>query len=292
MANLTDPVSLQFEPTNPMQYLVTPQLQAQWESEKEGFAPWQMWDSKARDDWHNAMLSGRGILKIYSENDPDYRSVLEVVNYGRFHCEPLGGGNLENHRFCGEEGIYLSRFEILNNPDRFPLVNKEEFEALSISSDWWKYIEENFGTHFARWRSLGLDVNSNTFSGAETLYCCQFIIEDEKGVRHFVLFDALTRTPLIVEDLKEFTGSYDYPYVSWATHPNSNNFWSKGFSDDIFQIAYAISVLTNQELTAREKANFKPRAYNPLMFTDVAKLDAAQYQPDRLVPFDSMGGTR
>ena len=48
----------------------------------------------------------------------------------------------------------------------------------------------------------------------------------------------------------------------------------------------------NQELTNREKKNFNSRAYDKDMFTDIAKLDAAQYRPDTLVPANTMGGTK
>ncbi len=48
----------------------------------------------------------------------------------------------------------------------------------------------------------------------------------------------------------------------------------------------------NQELTNREKKNFNSRAFDKDMFQDVAKLDAAQFRPDSLVPANTMGGTK
>jgi len=50
--------------------------------------------------------------------------------------------------------------------------------------------------------------------------------------------------------------------------------------------------MVNQELTNREKKNFNSRAFDKDMFTDVAKLDAAQYRPDALVPANTNGGTK
>jgi hypothetical protein len=50
--------------------------------------------------------------------------------------------------------------------------------------------------------------------------------------------------------------------------------------------------MVNQELTNREKRNFGARAYDKDIFTDVRKLDEAQYRPDALVPADTKGGTR
>lgn len=289
-ANLTDPVKLQFQETNPEDYLVVPKIQAQFDNEKDGLLPHQMWNSKARDLMHDALLSGRSIAKIYAENDPKYRSVFESVNYSNFHCQPLGGAYIENHLFCGEEGIYMTLEDIISN-DNFPKAQRDKIANFSYTDEWWQYLETTYGTHFARYRSMFQNINSNSFSGTKTLFLNQFCIT-RRGVRYYVLFDPISKNWLQIERLKDFTGTDLYPYKSAATHQDSQVFWSKGFSDDIFSVAVVVSTLLNQELTNREKSNFNARAYDPSMFTDEAKLDAAQYIPDRLVPVDTMGGTR
>lgn len=289
-ANLTDPVKLQFQETNPQDYLIIPKIQAQFDNERDGLLPNQMWNSKARDLMHDALLSGRAIAKNYAESDPEYRNVFETVNYTNFHCQPLGGAYLENHLFVGEEGIYMTLEDIVSNP-AFPKKQRDKIANFSYTDEWWQTVEQTYGTHFSRFKSMYLNVNANTFSGSKTLYLAQFIIT-RRGVRYFVLFDPISKNWLQIEKLSDLTGSDLYPYKSAATHQDSQNFWSKGFSDDIFSVAVVVSTLLNQELTNREKSNFNARAYDPSMFTDEAKLDAAQYIPDRLVPFDSQGGTR
>jgi hypothetical protein len=289
-ANLTDPVKLQFQETNPEDYLVVPKIQAQWEAEKDGLAPHQMWNSKARDLMHDALLSGRSIAKIYAENEPTYRNIFESVNYSNFHCQPLGGAYLENHLFVGEEGIYMTLEDIISN-ESFPKEQRDKIANFSYTDEWWQQLEDTYGTHFARYRSMFLNINSNTFTGTKTLMLCQFIIT-RRGVRWYCLFDPISKNWLKIEQWKDMNGSDLYPYKSAATHQDSQNFWSKGFSDDIFSVAIVVSTLLNQELTNREKSNFNARAYDPTMFTDEAKLDAAQYIPDRLVPVDTMGGVR
>ena len=289
-ANLTDPVKLQFVETNPQDYLVIPKIQAQFDNEKDGLLPHQMWNSKARDLMHDSLLSGRAIAKIYAENEPEYRNVFESVNYTNFHCQPLGGAYIENHLFCGEEGITMTLEDIVSN-DSFPKAQRDKIANFSYTDEWWQQIETTYGTHFARFKSMWLDVYSNTFTGTKTLMLNQFIIT-RRGVRYYVLFDPISKNWLQVEKLHDFTGSDLYPYKSAATHQDSQNFWSKGFSDDIFSVAVVVSTLLNQELTNREKSNFNARAYDPTMFTDEAKLDSAQYIPDRLVPVETMGGVR
>lgn len=289
-SNLVDPVKLQFVETNPQDYLVVPKVQAQWENEKDGLAPNQMWNSKARDMMHDALLSGRALGKIYAESEPEYRTTFEVTNYSNFHCQPLGGGYLENHLFAGEEAIYMTLEDIAQNPS-FPKTQRDKIANFSYTDEWWQNIEQRYGTKFARFKSLGLDVYSNTFSGTRTLMLNQFVITHQ-GVRFYVLFDPITQIWLQCEKLEDFLGTSKFPWKSASTHQDSQNFWSKSFSDDIFSVALTISTLLNQELTNREKSNFNARAYDPTMFTDEAKLDAAQYIPDRLVPADTMGGTR
>lgn len=289
-ANMTDPVKLTFHETNPQDYLIVPKVQALWEQEKDGLQPNQMWNSKARDLMHDALLSGRAIAIEYAENDPVYRNVFDTVNYSEFHCQPLGGGYLENHLFVGQEGIYMTLEDIISN-ESFPLEQRKKVQNFSFTNEYWQYIEDTYGTHFARFKSMYLNIQSNTFSGAKTLFLNQFIIT-RHGVRYKVLFDPISKIWLSCEKLRDINGSDLYPYKSAATHQDSKNFWSKGFSDDIFAIALTISTLLNQELTNREKSNFNARAYDPAMFTDEAKLDAAQYIPDRLVPADTMAGTR
>jgi hypothetical protein len=289
-ANLTDPVKLQFTETNPQDYLVIPKIQAQFDNEKDGLLPHQMWNSKARDLMHDALLSGRSIAKIYAENEPSYRNIFESVNYTNFHCQPLGGAYIENHLFVGEEAIYMTLEDIISN-DNFPKAQRDKIANFSYTDEWWQQLETTYGTHFARYRSMHLNVNSNSFTGTKTLMLNQFCIT-RRGVRYYVLFDPISKNWLQIEKLSDFMGTDLYPYKSAATHQDSQNFWSKGFSDDIFSVAVVVSTLLNQELTNREKSNFNARAYDPSMFTDEAKLDAAQYIPDRLVPVDTMAGTR
>lgn len=288
-ANLTDPVQLNFQPTRPSDYLLTPKLQAQWENERDGLEPHQMWNSKARDLTHDGLVSGRMIAKIFGESDP-FRNVFDTTNYTNFHCQPLGGGYLENHLFAGEEAIYLTLEDIITN-DRFPKSQREKIQNFSYTDEWWQNLEQRYGTRFARFKSLGLNIESNTFTGTKTLMLNQFVIT-YKGVRYYTLFDPISKIWLQCEKLEDFLGTSKFPWKSAATHQDSQNFWSKGFSDDIFPIALTISTMLNQELTNREKQNFNARAYDPTMFTDEAKLDAAQYLPDRLVPIDTNNGTK
>lgn len=290
LAMFNDQIQIKFKATNPAQHLIVPKIQAHWETERDSLAPNAMWNYKARADRFNALLSGRGILKEYAYNDPEYTNSLEIVYYSDFHCQPKGGGILENHLFTGTESNFKTLFD-LKSSDKYDQAQVKKIEDTAWSDSMFEQLETTYGTKFARWAALGFNIESNSFSGDVSYNFCDFVIT-HNGVRYNVVFEPCSGTWVYVKPWKEDFPSGLYPFKSWATHEDDQNFWSKSYADDLFPIADSIITMFNQELTNREKKNFNARAFDKDMFTDVAKLDAAQYRPDALVPADTMGGTK
>lgn len=290
LAMFNDQIQIKFKALNPAQYLVVPKLQAHWEAERDNLSPNARWNYKARTDRFNAVMSGRGIFKEFAYNDPEYKNVLQVINYSDFHCQPLGGGILDNHLFKGTEGNFRTKYELKSN-DKYDQTQVEKLLKYSWSDEYFQQLEITYGTKFARWRALGLDVETNNFAGDYTYNLCDFIIQED-GIDYNVVFEPCSGIWLYVEPWTDTYPSGNNPYKSYATHEDDKNFWSKSYADDFFQIADSVITMFNQELTNREKKNFNSRAFDKDMFTDVAKLDAAQYRPDSLVPADTMGGTK
>lgn len=284
LADFNDEINLKFKPTNTAQYLIIPKIQALWENERDSMAPNAMWNYKARTDRFNAAISGRGIIKNYAENVPSYRNVFEVVNYSDFHCQPFGGGVLENHLFAGQEGLFRTIEDLMSDKS----LDQEQVKKLkdfSYSSQDWQTIQQTYGTKLARFTSQGLKT-SNSFAGAKTYNLCEFIVTC-RGIRYRVLFEPCTKIWLKVDVWTDIRPSGNYPWISWATHEDHKVFWSKSYADDLFHVADAVITMVNQELTNREKKNYNSRAYDESMFTDVQKLDEAQYMPDTLVPVNT-----
>ena len=290
LAQFNDEMKLKFKATNPAQYLVLPKVQAHWEHERDSMTPNAMWNYKARQGRFNAMLSGRYILEEYAMNDPEYKNVLNVINYSDFHCDPLGGGLLENHSFAGKEGCFRSKFDLLNS-NKYDEKQVDKLVKYGWSDAMFTNLETSYGTRFTRWKALGLDPITNSFKGEPTYNLCDFIVT-YNGVRYNVVFEPCSGVWLYCKPWKETKKSGRYPWHSAATHEDDKNFWSKSYADDFFPISDSIITMFNQELTNREKKNFNSRAFDKDMFTDVAKLDAAQYRPDTLVPANTMGGAK
>ena len=286
-------IDLDFHDAHPSDYFSAKKIKAVFNKIKNSPNLNDKWDYKIRQDKKLAVMSGRGIMSYYAESDPEYKSVLEVVDYHDFHCQPLGGGLLENHLFAGQENVILSKSQLEAGAES-GLYNKEMVKLLISRAEDKTYIEEvnrALQGRLSRFRAMGLDADSNTYVGEPMFNLCKWVLT-MAGTRYYLLFDPRTRTALRCESLKEVTGTSKMPWKSWATHEDHKVFWSKCFGDDLFGIADSTEVLFNQDLTNREKKNLGARAYDEEMFKDVAKLDAAQYRADALVPADTKGGSR
>lgn len=293
LSDFDEPISLIFKPQDPSDYFKSKKTTAAWEIERSSTRAGAKWDEKVRWDKKNAVFSGRGIIRYDAESDPKYRSNFRVVNYKYFHCQPLGGGHLENHLFAGEENVFRTKADLIKGVEN-GIYEAEHVATLvdrASSTEYQAQISSALKEKFARFQALKLDPESHGYVGETSFNLCEWALTFE-GDRYYLVFDPWTKTAIRCELLKEVYSSGYYPWTSWATHEDDEVFWSKSYADDAYPVADSIMTMANQELTNREKRNFGARAYDMEMFPDVSKLDAAQYRPDQLVPADTHGGTR
>lgn len=289
-ADFDEPIELRFKRKHPSDYFKMQRIQSAWDLEKAKYTRESRWDFKARVDKSLNILHGRSILKEYAFSDPKYTNVLDVVDPLYFHCQPQGGGLLENHLFAGEEGILRTESDLVNSSIYDKDQVKELVEAAQ-SEDYMTKTTEWSREKLQRFTVLGLDPENNNYVGEKTFNLVEWVLT-HKGKRYYLLFDPWTGIWVRGELLKDIYSKDLYPWVSWATHEDSAVFWTPGYADIIYPVADAIVTLYNQELTNREKRNLGARFYDPEMIKDVAKLDESQYRPDALVPIDTKGGTR
>lgn len=293
LADFNQPIELRFEERHPADYFVAQKVTAAWRTEKDSTRPEARWNQKMRWDRFNAVISGRGIMLYYAESDPQYNSVLATVNYNDFHCQPKGGGQLENHLFCGQEGIFKSVAELKKGVRSgiYDAAGVKNCIDLSQDEQYENRVESDLSDRLARFRALDQDTEMNSYVGEEMVNLCQWGLTID-NVRYYLLFEPWTKSVIRFCKLTDIYPADLWPWVSWATHENDKVFWSKSFADDIAPIADSIITLFNQELTNREKKNFGARAYDKDMFPDEGKLDAAQFRPDALVPADTKQGAK
>lgn len=272
------------------QYTAARKIQAAWEMQATANVPNAKWDMKDRWLKRNAIFAGRAQASIFSESEPEYKNYFNVVDHYDFHCEPAGGGYLENHLYCGEDGIYKNEEDVVEK-SREGYYDREQVAELlnKTNKSEHKETQDEYDTRNARLRAMGIDVETENFVG-QTIYRFSQFIVTYRGVRWYVLFEPQNGLWVRIKPWKEVVKSGLYPYISWATHEDPRNYWSKAPADDARPLAEVINILLNQELYNRHKKNMGQRAYDPTMFHDVEAL--SDWRPDGLVPVDTKGGTR
>lgn len=269
-------------------------LFAQFSSSTLPSAQWSLKDRWCRK---MAIFSGVGVYCIYGDNRNGNLNInFETKDYYDFHCEPGGGGDLESHLFCGEEGIFKTREELEDGAKEGYYDLQQVASLLAFDSTaGYKENMDAYNDRMNRHRALGLDPATNNYTGQQVYKFAQWFMT-YKGVRWYLLFEPtmgkwIRACPLRdMYPIVESTGDALWPYVAWHTHEEARVFWSKAPCDDARPIAVNINRLLNQELYNREKKNAGQRAYDPEMYPDLDAL--ADWRPDGLVPFDSKGGQR
>ena len=247
------------------------------------------WAKKDRISKKMAIPTGIGGFKIFAENDPKYKHFLEAIDPYDWVADPIGGSDVELHRFGFQDNIFKSEFQIRGVKH----YNQDQVEQL-VSSNGdaeFKRNELSLRGKLNRFSAIGMDIDHGglkDFAG-DNLFRLTEGFTDYKGERWYVLMDMETGIWLRVEKLRDVfdskgRGNKDektmLPWVFWHTHPDPFNFYSKAPADDIYPIASAMRTIFNQGLYNISKRNAGQRAYDPDIFTNPAQLE---FRPDGLV---------
>ncbi len=295
LSEIDDPPTVEFTHQDLADLKVARRVTAAFAAEVVSTMPEAMWAYKDRVGKKLAIFSGRCTYKYFAESPeiegkPSYRSVFKVIDYTDFHCEPGGGGILEEHLFCGEENIYKTKQEIEDNAAAgiYDPMQVQELLSATGESDY-KDTMTQYTEYLNRHTSLGLNPATQNYVGQHLFRCVEWYLT-YKGVRYYCLFEERSGKWLRVKPLVELFESNMYPYKSWATHEDLRVFWSKAPCDDARPVARTINRVLNQELYNREKRNNGQRLYDPDMIYDLeAFIDT---RPDGVVPVDTKGGQR
>ena len=238
------------------------------------------WPQKDRWEKKLAIFSGRGIAEVFSESDPEYKSHYRVVDHEDFMFEPMGGGNLENHKFMGEDNVFKTKKDLFLGAKQ-NIYDPAQVKQL-IDRTGSEKFEKNESLHKAkseRLAKLGLVLEGNTYIGEGVFRMVKWFMDFE-GEKYYLVFDWITKTWVRAQKLKDVFSINKTPWTSWATHEDAFNFLSKAPADDMRPIAGSIDILFNQILTNRAKKNSGQRAYDANIFPDPAELE---WRPHGLV---------
>lgn len=268
-------------------YKKSQRITAFYERESTSPAPNASWSLKHRYAKNNAIFSGVAIYKLYAESVPTYRNCLEVISHYDFHCEPRGGGILENHLFCGQDNIFKNKEDLLESP---------YYDSAQVKLIVSKYAENNYkdnddydSIRNNRFEAQKQDPVSNNYVGQEVIKFTEWYTT-HKNKRYYLLFNEQTCTWIRCCLLTDMFPDNLYPYVTWHTNEDPDVFWAKAPCDDARPVARILNTMINQELYNRQKRNYGQRGYDVDMFPNVQAL--ADFRPDGLIPVDTKNGTR
>jgi len=268
MSKIDDPPTIKYGYTDMADLKIAQKVTAAWA--KDSSSVKGKWNQKDRWAKKQACFSGRATFKYFAESDPRYRSVLEVVDYEDFVCEPAGGGNLEEHLFLGQDNIFKTK-DNLESGEQYSKEQVTKLIAATGDKDF-KKNENLWKGKEKRYQLLGLDIGNNTYVGQSIFKLIEWGMEYE-GKRYYLLFDYITGTWVRCEELVDVFESELWPWASWATHEDAFVFWTKAPCDDVRPVADAIDTLFNQALENRNKRNMGMRAYDPDIFKDPSELE-------------------
>lgn len=238
------------------------------------------WDSADTDGKKMAALSGRAIYEKYATSQNGFKDVLELVDHYDFIADPMGGGHLEKHRFCGQDNVFRSKEE-LKQGAADGIYSAKQVEKLinTVSTDKLADNDNVYRSKQNRFMALGLNGFIYNYAGQD-LYKFIKMGTTWKGKRYYVVFNFETGIWIRCQPLVEVFESNLWPWTSWATHRDTFNFWSKSPCDDMLPMSEMIRILVNQEFDNRNKKNYGQRAYDPEVFPNPAELE---WRPDGLV---------
>lgn len=226
---------------------------------------------------HLAAISGRAIGKYYAESDPKYCPYLQIVDHLDFHCEPNGGGHLDDHYFTWQENIFRSKEDIIAGGES-GWYDKDQATKLLAAYDSpdFKKTTDTFANKQSRYMSLGLDMQSNNYVGG-VLYNLVEGVTYFKGKKYHVILDGNTHIWLRCVPLEKDFGINKTMFISFAApKADAFNFWNRGPADSIKPIAEAIRLNLNEILNNNRKRNWDMKAVDMNMFPDLRKLDWRQ----------------
>ena len=286
LSKIDEPLSLKFKPTEESDTRIGDKCTAMYEKDSKNSDA--DWNTKDLDGKKLCAFYGRAIFKSYGESDPKYKFNHFVVDPYDFYVDPMGGGDLEDAKYCGEDGIFKSKKQLISGAQQGIYENQVVDELVNnVGESQNLDNDDKYKSKASRFSALGLSNDQYNFAGGGWFRCIESGTMWE-GERWYVLWSQEKNKIIRKEKLSEMFKSNLWMWTSWAAYRDKFNFWSLAPADDVRPVAETIKVLASQELDNRQKNNWGQRAYDPEMFPNADDLD---WRPDGKVAV-SAGSTK
>ncbi len=260
---------------------------------KKTTAAWRFYADPEHADWEGedragkkiAIITGRAIFLTYCESDPEFAHYFELIDTYDYVAQALGGGDIKKHRYGYQDNIFRSAWELQEAPH----YNQGQVAKL-IAAIKDKTLKRNavlYRNKVNRLISVGLNPESFLDYAGDDMFRLTQGFTTYRGKRYWLTMEMSTGIWLRCDPLNDVFASKRHPFVSWATHYDKFNFWSKSPAMDILPVARGIRDLYNEGMHNIKKRNSGQRAYDPEIFDEPELLE---WRPDGLVPASSVVG--
>lgn len=239
------------------------------------------WKRKDRAEKKAALISGRGIAKVFASSvGNEYRSHYEVVDFFSFVADPTRGF-LEDGNYHGETDIFKTAESLRSGAKAGIYVPSQVSKLLSgateTQADGNTDVTKN---KFDRLKALGVDVATSSFAGQQGKNMTEWVMRYD-GEWYYLLFEPKSGVWIRAERLRDVFANGKTPYVSWATHYDEFAFWTKGTGDDVYPIAEAIRLILNTALENEKRRGRPMRIVDSGALVDINELQ--DYVPDNVI---------
>lgn len=245
------------------------------------------WARKDRQEKFLALISGRGIAKIYAMTEKGrYYPKYEVIDYMDFLCEGTQG-HLEDNLFCGVQNVFRSKAQIEEGV-KDGVYDAKQVQTLFAATGTEDY-KRNRDVHqnkVNRLKALGLSPDVYSYVGQDIFNLTEWCMEID-GVRWYLLLEESSGVAIRCEKLLDVYPVGDnyprgcWPYASWAVFDEPFQFWTKGYGDDVLPLAEGFKIIINEVLNNTMRQNRPMRSVDPGTFPDPNEL--IWRMPDQLV---------
>jgi hypothetical protein len=276
IAKIDDAPIIKFGSNQPGEVRIGRQLDSLWkeQSQKPDY-DYAMADLQSK---RHAARYGRAFLKVVGTKKPFCIDVLSIDPYDMV-TDPNGGGDLEDHRYVIQDGIFRTKRQLLDGV-KSGMYDKAAVVKLlagpASSEDAYKTESQSFG----RWTALEQSGYGYNSAGSTLYRICEHVTFDEEGVRHLVNWSPESGIVLKDGTLEERYGADLLPWVSWAPFVDNKVFWSKAPGDDIRQAAEAMRITIMEMMVNVQKKNAGIRVFDPAR---ISAVDMAVNSPNGLV---------
>lgn len=275
ISKVDEPPAITFGPTELADTMKARKVTAMWQVDSSPTRG--MWAIKDIVGKKLAAFSGREIKEIFSESDPNYKNHLEIVDPFDFVCEPNGGWHLENHLFLGKVNVVRTKADLQEGVEKGWYERNQVARLINSTMQLTDKELDESKLREDRLRALGMNLRAHSKIG-DSMYSFAVWGMVFEGERYYLMFDVKSGIWIRAHKLDDvFKRRSDepqlWPWVSWATHYDAWNFWSKAPADDVRPIHDSMRVIFNEGLMNLRRRNWNMRAIDADIFPNPAELE-------------------